>query len=244
MAKLQDDYLAGLWKKDLLYGLLWDGHLNGTTAPVYRAPSWSWASVDGPIQYHIVDGPILYHVKDKHRQLYPLAQVLESFTTIANRDDITAEVKDGYIRLSGHLQRIQLSNAPESIGCSYTDYKWNFGLKKGSGSTESLDELIFTGTPAGSQAADLCISLSARNAYKNSQVFLMPLLDNKTTDGPYSVFGLALYPVEGFIGAYTKFGVFGMSRGCQECVFHTETKLGEQYFERIDGLDKYVVKIV
>lgn len=39
------DYLAGLWSKDLLRGLLWESlapDLNQNS--VYMAPSWSWAS--------------------------------------------------------------------------------------------------------------------------------------------------------------------------------------------------------
>ncbi|KAH6722165.1 heterokaryon incompatibility protein-domain-containing protein [Leptodontidium sp. MPI-SDFR-AT-0119] len=38
------DYLAGLWREDLPLSLLWEAH--GTRATPYRAPSWSWASID------------------------------------------------------------------------------------------------------------------------------------------------------------------------------------------------------
>lgn len=48
-----DEYLAGLWKSSLPYGLLWH-QLSKPPARTqemgkYRAPSWSWASVDGMI---------------------------------------------------------------------------------------------------------------------------------------------------------------------------------------------------
>jgi hypothetical protein len=46
-------YLAGLWRNSLVKGLLW--HVRGPQPPqrsiTYRAPSWSWASVDGSIKY-------------------------------------------------------------------------------------------------------------------------------------------------------------------------------------------------
>jgi hypothetical protein len=52
-----DRYLAGIWRKDLIRGLLWDrfplwanevqGDFNETRPTAYRAPSWSWASVNG-----------------------------------------------------------------------------------------------------------------------------------------------------------------------------------------------------
>ena len=52
-----DDYLAGLWKSTLVRGLLWGtGPLSGEGRKIdcsrpstYRAPSWSWASVEGNV---------------------------------------------------------------------------------------------------------------------------------------------------------------------------------------------------
>jgi len=45
-------YLAGLWLPCLFEQLMWVGHGPGTKrSECYRAPSWSWASMDGPIYY-------------------------------------------------------------------------------------------------------------------------------------------------------------------------------------------------
>jgi hypothetical protein len=45
-------YLAGLWKEDLAVGLTWHAARPGTLIRhADRAPSWSWASVDGPVSY-------------------------------------------------------------------------------------------------------------------------------------------------------------------------------------------------
>jgi hypothetical protein len=47
-------YMAGLWKEDFLSGLFWfrEQDTDTLTPPQqYRAPSWSWASVDGRIEY-------------------------------------------------------------------------------------------------------------------------------------------------------------------------------------------------
>lgn len=49
-------YLAGLWKAGLLEGLLWCKARGGqalTKTPEYVAPSWSWASVVGPVEFPI-----------------------------------------------------------------------------------------------------------------------------------------------------------------------------------------------
>ena len=48
----ESPYLAGLWKRTLLTDLLWhkDRAVHFTPRPtVYRAPSWSWAALDGPV---------------------------------------------------------------------------------------------------------------------------------------------------------------------------------------------------
>lgn len=44
-------YLAGLWRSKLCEQLLWKTSMNLSTArsPDYRAPSWSWASINGPV---------------------------------------------------------------------------------------------------------------------------------------------------------------------------------------------------
>ncbi|OCL02297.1 HET-domain-containing protein, partial [Glonium stellatum] len=53
---LDDDYMAGLWKKDLLRQLLWHAELlrerdrsRILIGNVPRAPTWSWASIDGEV---------------------------------------------------------------------------------------------------------------------------------------------------------------------------------------------------
>jgi hypothetical protein len=47
-------YVAGLWKENILSGLLWQRR-NRTTSLTrfhsYAAPSWSWASVHGRLEY-------------------------------------------------------------------------------------------------------------------------------------------------------------------------------------------------
>ncbi|KAE9365035.1 HET-domain-containing protein [Stipitochalara longipes BDJ] len=56
-ATLEDDYLAGMWRRHNLAGqLLWRCKLNHPESKGlskdYVAPSWSWASFDGPVDYY------------------------------------------------------------------------------------------------------------------------------------------------------------------------------------------------
>ncbi|KAF2719884.1 HET-domain-containing protein [Polychaeton citri CBS 116435] len=51
----QADYVAGLWSDDLVRGLLWEPILQygqtHTQCDTYIAPSWSWASLEGAVDY-------------------------------------------------------------------------------------------------------------------------------------------------------------------------------------------------
>ncbi|KAJ4301574.1 hypothetical protein N0V90_003667 [Kalmusia sp. IMI 367209] len=51
-------YLAGLWSKHIIAGLAW-GRVNAvlTSLPAYRAPSWSWASLNGQSSSMILASP-------------------------------------------------------------------------------------------------------------------------------------------------------------------------------------------
>lgn len=50
-------YLAGLWRETLIFDLLWVTSKEGLKPrPKYRAPSWSWASVDGTVYWNDWEG--------------------------------------------------------------------------------------------------------------------------------------------------------------------------------------------
>ncbi|KAK1754203.1 HET-domain-containing protein [Echria macrotheca] len=55
-ASTGEDYLAGLWSGSLSADLLWyqnkRGSYPGAAGRDWRAPSWSWASIDGSVMYH------------------------------------------------------------------------------------------------------------------------------------------------------------------------------------------------
>jgi hypothetical protein len=53
---IEDRYLAGLWDHDLHRGLLWtapDSTKSKTDFRHYRAPSWSWATLNGTCTFHV-----------------------------------------------------------------------------------------------------------------------------------------------------------------------------------------------
>lgn len=48
---LPDQYCAGIWRSELEYGLKWRADQGRCRPQKWRAPMWSWASLDAPVQY-------------------------------------------------------------------------------------------------------------------------------------------------------------------------------------------------
>ncbi|KAJ3533791.1 hypothetical protein NM208_g7826 [Fusarium decemcellulare] len=94
-SRRQDAYLAGLWEGDIQIGLLWHSeNRKGLKRPSkFRAPSWSWAAYDGPIETaYDWDGEVVL-------------DITASCTTLANKDSY-GKVISGFIEGSGFLQQI------------------------------------------------------------------------------------------------------------------------------------------
>ncbi|KAJ6493053.1 HET-domain-containing protein [Mycena sanguinolenta] len=87
-------YLAGLWHNNLQHDLLWhvaDGAQEPRPAE-YRAPSWSWASVDGPV-----------HAAKLHRPEAPLYEVKDSGVTLISDKLPFGGVAAGYLAIRAPL---------------------------------------------------------------------------------------------------------------------------------------------
>ncbi|KAH6681308.1 hypothetical protein B0J14DRAFT_556738 [Halenospora varia] len=91
-------YVAGLWAEDLMQGLLWCRSFASVplARPAYCAPSWSWASIDGPIIWHksVVDLPDLLD-----------SAVLDYSTTPRSPRFTYGGVSNGYLEIRGMLRR-------------------------------------------------------------------------------------------------------------------------------------------
>ncbi|KAF2143460.1 uncharacterized protein K452DRAFT_350467 [Aplosporella prunicola CBS 121167] len=109
-------YIAGLWRDNLVEDLLWssDRSLQPPHAArrlsVYRAPSFSWASVDTQIQYYEPD-------RASEKDVDSLVTIYEACTSLTGRNTLGA-VKDGWIRLKGPVVEATLI-APEEYSFSY-----------------------------------------------------------------------------------------------------------------------------
>jgi len=102
---LEDQYLAGLWKGDLIYALAWfsigdmlsrglDVHIRNIRERTYVAPSWSWAAC-----------PTVADVR------LPGARVVEESTVVdvdtdTNPKDPYGQVSGGYLRMRAKMARM------------------------------------------------------------------------------------------------------------------------------------------
>lgn len=90
-------YLAGLWEKNLVHQLVWSVRKFAKTPLMqdYVAPSWSWASVNVPINV----ASTVWSKKDK----ISLADVIDADVEPVVEGFPYGQLRGGYLRLSGQL---------------------------------------------------------------------------------------------------------------------------------------------
>ncbi|KAI9648625.1 hypothetical protein NHQ30_003263 [Ciborinia camelliae] len=103
-----DDYLAGIWKKYLPWQLCWyiggiDSQEVRKSPPGYRAPSWSWAAIEGRL------GKFLSFVYNAYtRALSPLMVELVDVKIELVSADPMGSVKGGKLALYGFMRKAKL----------------------------------------------------------------------------------------------------------------------------------------
>ncbi|KAI1746207.1 heterokaryon incompatibility protein-domain-containing protein [Xylaria scruposa] len=99
----QDQYLAGLWRKTLLLDLLWAVNNKCERPKAYRAPSWSWASVDGLIDAEWRFDQLAKPQDIDNARNLRMATVVDCRVTVASSLAPYGEVTGGLLILSGLL---------------------------------------------------------------------------------------------------------------------------------------------
>jgi hypothetical protein len=101
--RLGGTYLAGIWENaDLPRQLAWYVDVKSSKLrprPDYRAPTWSWASVDGPVLF-AERGESGYN---------PLIKVIRTEITLVSEDP-TGAVAGGYMVVEGSLRNVSSSS--------------------------------------------------------------------------------------------------------------------------------------
>lgn len=115
---MEDQYLAGLWRSYIPAGLLWRrivASKEGILLPRplrYRAPSWSWASIDGEIDYdwpERMDGSLECTRLGHTESIASIVgiDVIEAGVELARADKPFGAVKGGFIEASGMVKVVK-----------------------------------------------------------------------------------------------------------------------------------------
>ncbi|KAK0714414.1 heterokaryon incompatibility protein-domain-containing protein [Apiosordaria backusii] len=109
LTKSVTEYYAGLWKEDFLQQCLWEVSYNTALRPtgVYRAPSWSWASIDGAVNGLI--RPYNGLTKEQARVRFSCSLVHVETTRVSMRNRF-GRVSSGLMRLRGRMRKVLWSN--------------------------------------------------------------------------------------------------------------------------------------
>lgn len=103
-------YVAGLWESSLPGQLCWKSTTNTKRATDRKAPSWSWASMDGPIK------PSFRNINDTNKAL-----VTFSTSGLTYSRDPFISFPEGLLRLSAPCLRVNLASEKKSKGKSNTE---------------------------------------------------------------------------------------------------------------------------
>jgi hypothetical protein len=113
------DYACGLWKQDLALHLLW--WVNPFAKPMmpstsrrhstYYAPSWSWASVTGPIRYH---APLVLNDPNVRIGI----EIIEVDTLPAGPNPF-GQVRSGHINVRGLLAPVKVCMISQGMDAAH-----------------------------------------------------------------------------------------------------------------------------
>jgi hypothetical protein len=141
-----DTCYAGLWRNHFLNGLLWYVEKPERGLDSYRAPSWSFVSIEGQILYFV-------DLRWADEKTHHIAKLDECFVEPL-RNNILGELKFGYATITGPVTHIEAP--PEFQYASLLEY-WNCTIRMGDGNlreamarfdfekVENAEVLIITG---------------------------------------------------------------------------------------------------
>ena len=194
----KDEYLAGLWRHHLEYQLLWEVAANpfprrrqiGDTSrpPGYRAPSWSWASLDGPVK--------LPRFPAGTAALARVADVLLKH----EGDNIYGAVRNARLLLQGALKRIAIHEPYRQPNEKFA-LSWRINIRGVSEEdhTQLLSQHSF-------RLDVIQPHFHTENA--DGSLFMMPLAMAPQTAGhDIDLHGLLLQVVDSARGVYRRIGV-------------------------------------
>lgn len=188
---LKDEYVAGMWRGHLASQLLWNvvgkkpGITKHSTRPsTYRAPSFSWMSIDGGI---------LPFPKTKEGILVDIVEVNIVTTTL----DRMGPIKGGYLRLRGTLKLLKVTQV--------TRLSWWFGICTGMmvNGVEIKDN-----EPAPGESPTPLVYFDVDQDKSACDLYCMCVCAGTSLNGQILLGGLILKPTDSVVGQFRRIGVF------------------------------------
>ncbi|TID27527.1 homodimeric type dihydroorotase [Venturia nashicola] len=133
--KLRDSYVAGLWRNNIVQGLCWLSIEASHSRPsTYRAPSWSWASIDG----WIFICPI--------RRFEDIVEVVDVQVQVKGENPY-GEVSSGHIELRAPLERISIRKhgfgVEKDLWLKHAMFCWWYGTDEEEVDDEEMNDGCF-----------------------------------------------------------------------------------------------------
>lgn len=226
----QDAYLAGLWRSNLLGGLLWgrEGYIS-RPKPSYRAPSWSWAAHQ--IQTN-------YFVRNKGSHESYLAEVLGAATDLRGKDPF-GQVSGGSIRIRAPIRQGRLVQ-PSKFRRMRSEESYDSWSRQNDLAPEGYPSWVFAAKPIYcatgfgttiNRTADILRYLGTENIFATvfldddesikvkAPVLLLLIRTDRRQDDGRDDLGLVLKPVAKANSFYQRLGIFVMRTQDREKCF-------------------------
>ena len=241
MNLLKDRYVDGLWENDIYRGLLWHATGDITEASSCKAPSWSWASVDGTVSFF----PLLELRWDVMAKIHEIESTVRNETTgaeVSGGEASGCEVSCGYIRITGQLLKLKIDNIPVNVSSMIRlQRRWDL-------SADDPLNIVFSSYQQIGTRADMMIRHSNPEFRHKRELVIMPLAHHAYDEKEWvTVYGLVLSLQPGRPGYYKKVGVYETSRLTEAGMFWLRNyprPIEPHYYQEFCGMGGYTVTIL
>jgi len=210
-----DQYAAGFWRSQLPAALYWSTtQFQWTFRPaVYRAPSWSWASLEGGVAFPAFETDV-----EQATFVKTLCELLGIQLHLMDQTHVTGLLKGGALDLRGRLILVRptrdglecLSSPDPALSDAVAEAGWGFDETKEDGTDAlsylDLDQLDPYLCEKGQ--VDIAIRKTTSWADVGGELFCLPVLERISKDGTF-IFGLLIYQPPGQASkVYQRVGTF------------------------------------
>ncbi|PMD53611.1 HET-domain-containing protein [Hyaloscypha bicolor E] len=240
MNLLKDRYVDGLWENDIYRGLLWHATGDITEVSSYRAPSWSWASIDGPVSFL----SSLNVQWDTMAQIHEIKSTMRNETTDGEESGGEAsgrEAPGGYIRITGLLLKLKIDKIPVNAISSMIRLQRRWDL-----SADDPLNIVFSPYEQIGTRADMMIRHSNPEFRQSKDLVIMPLVHHTYDKEWVAIYGLVLSLQPGRSGYYKKVGVYETSRKTEGGMFWLQNPkpIESRYYQEFYGIAGYTITIL